>query len=306
MPRICRRSPTTRTRAAELLRQAGYAGEPIVFEATDGYLDNDAAMTMVIAAMWQQVGINVEVRWITRAERTEKNLARGFAGVWWSDPTSTIQDPDGMMFRLIAPGGFQDYWHDDEWLRLGTEARTSLDPAAPTIGTTARCRRSCSTSYPGFRSCSRRRGTASRNEVTWQPSPTGRVELRQECFAGPTSAGSWRPGDEPGRRTRDNGRDAQESETFKGIPSVLVLGGLGRQRVEGHPQHRGLGLVPPLVVHAAGDQHAVAFGDGVALAAADQRARAFQDVDGVLPLVGVPAVLGVADGAGRHRRRCRA
>jgi hypothetical protein len=36
------------------------------------------------------------------------------------------------------------------------------------------------------------------------------------------------------------------------MPETLALVGLGNHRVEGDPQHRRLGLVPPLVVHIGG------------------------------------------------------
>jgi peptide/nickel transport system substrate-binding protein len=166
-------------RAAALLRQAGYAGEPIVLEATDGYLENDAAMTTVVASMWRQAGLTVESRWITLTERTEKNLGRGFAGVWWSDPTSTIQDPDGMMFRLLAPGGFQDYWRDDEWLRLGTEARTSLDLALRDRNY-RRMQEIMLDQLPWIPILQPEEGYGSRHEVAWTADPTGRVDLRAD------------------------------------------------------------------------------------------------------------------------------
>jgi peptide/nickel transport system substrate-binding protein len=169
-------------RARELLSQAGYAGEPVIFESTDGYLSYDAAMTKVIVTMWQRVGINVEVRWITRAERTEKNLARGFAGVWWSDPTSTLLDPDGMMFRLIAPGGIQDYWKDDEWLRLGTEARTSHD-ASLRERNYRRMQEIMLDQLPWIPIIQPEEGYGVRTEVTWQPSPNGMLELRRTVLA---------------------------------------------------------------------------------------------------------------------------
>ena len=138
-------------------------------------------MTTVIAVMWQQVGVNVELRWITRAERTEKNLAHGFAGIWWSDPTSTIQDPDGMMFRLLAPGGFQDYWHDDEWLRLGTEARTSQDPALRDRNY-RRMQEIMLDQLPWIPIIQPEEGYGVRTEVTWQPSPVDQVELRRNVL----------------------------------------------------------------------------------------------------------------------------
>ena len=32
-----------------------------------------------------------------------------------------------MMYRLLGPGGSQDYWREPEWDDLGAKARTSLD-----------------------------------------------------------------------------------------------------------------------------------------------------------------------------------
>ena len=116
-------------RARALLEEAGYDGTPVVFETTDGYVANDRVMAEAIAAMWQEVGVTVDLSVIEVSVRAEKNTNKAFLGVWWSDPTSTLSDPDGMMWRLLAPGGAQDYWRDEEFDRLGAEARSSLDPA---------------------------------------------------------------------------------------------------------------------------------------------------------------------------------
>ncbi len=117
-------------RARELLEEAGYNGEPVVFETTSGSsVANDQAMAEAIAAMWEDVGVTVEIQVIESSVRAQKNTEKSFLGVFWSDPTDTLQDPDGMMWRLLGPGGPQDYWRQEEWDRLGSEARTSLDPA---------------------------------------------------------------------------------------------------------------------------------------------------------------------------------
>ncbi len=116
-------------RARELLAQAGYNGEEIVIETTDGYIANDRVMAEAIQAMWQDVGVNVRLEIIEQAVRTQKNAEKSWLGIWWSDPTNTLADPDGMMWRLLAPGGLQDYWRDPEFDQLGQEARSSLDPA---------------------------------------------------------------------------------------------------------------------------------------------------------------------------------
>lgn len=116
-------------KAKQLLQEAGYKGEPIYLESTQGQLQNDRQMSEAIAEMWKQAGINVQIEIIDAAVRGEKNRNKSFKGLYWSDPTDTIQDPDGMMYRLLGPGGSQDYWRQPEWDDLGAKARTSLDPA---------------------------------------------------------------------------------------------------------------------------------------------------------------------------------
>jgi peptide/nickel transport system substrate-binding protein len=114
-------------RARERLREAGYKNEPIVIETTVGYVANDKAMSEAIAAMWKDVGVNVVVEVIEYSVRAQKNREKSFKGLFWSDPTSTLGDPDGMMWRLLGPGGPQDYWRHPEFDELGNAARFSLD-----------------------------------------------------------------------------------------------------------------------------------------------------------------------------------
>jgi peptide/nickel transport system substrate-binding protein len=116
-------------RATQLLEEAGYNDEELIIETTDGAIANDRPMAEAIAAMWEDVGINVRVDVIEPSVRAEKNASKSFLGFWWSDPTSVLNDPDGMMWRLLGPGGAQDYFRDEEWDALGAEAKTSLDPA---------------------------------------------------------------------------------------------------------------------------------------------------------------------------------
>jgi len=96
-------------------------------ETTHGYTVNDTGMAEAIAGMWKDVGINAVVEVIEYSVRAQKNRERSFKGLWWSDPASTIGDPDGMMWRLLAPGGTQDYWRHPEFDQLGEAARFSLD-----------------------------------------------------------------------------------------------------------------------------------------------------------------------------------
>jgi peptide/nickel transport system substrate-binding protein len=114
-------------KARERLKEAGYKNEPIYIETTVGYVANDKPMAEAIASMWKDAGLNAVVEVIEYSVRAQKNRDKSFKGMFWSDPTSTLGDPDGMMWRLIGPGGPQDYWRHPEFDELGNAARFSLD-----------------------------------------------------------------------------------------------------------------------------------------------------------------------------------
>src|SRR6266403_529920 len=113
--------------ARERLRKGGYRGEEIVIETTVGYTANDKPMSEAIQGMWRDVGINAKVEVLEYSVRAQKNRDKSFKGLWWSDPTSTLGDPDGMMWRLLGPGGPMDYWRDAKFDELGNAARFSVD-----------------------------------------------------------------------------------------------------------------------------------------------------------------------------------
>ncbi len=113
--------------ARERLKKAGYKGEEIFIETTVAYVSQDKAMSEAIAAMWKDVGVNAKVEVIEYSVRAQKNREKSFKGAWWADPTSTLGDPDGMMWRLLGPGGIMDYWRDPKFDELGNAARFSVD-----------------------------------------------------------------------------------------------------------------------------------------------------------------------------------
>src|SRR5580765_772211 len=109
------------------LKKAGYKGEEVVIETTVGYMAGDKPMAEAIQAMWRDVGVNSKVEVMEYSVRAQKIREKSFKGLWWSDPTSTLRDPDGMMWRLLGPGGPQDYWRHPEFDELGSAARFSVD-----------------------------------------------------------------------------------------------------------------------------------------------------------------------------------
>ena len=113
--------------ARERLKKSGYKGEEILIETTSGYTANDKPMSEAIVAMWRDIGVNARVDVLEYSVRAQKNRDKTFKGLWWSDPTSTLSDPDGMFWRLLAPGGPQDYWRHARFDELGEAARFSVD-----------------------------------------------------------------------------------------------------------------------------------------------------------------------------------
>jgi peptide/nickel transport system substrate-binding protein len=113
--------------ARERLKKSGYKGEDVVIETTAGYLANDKPMAEAIQGMWRDIGVSAKVEVLEYSVRAQKLREKSFKGVWWSDPTSTLSDPDGMMWRLLGPGGPQDYWRQARFDELGDAARFSVD-----------------------------------------------------------------------------------------------------------------------------------------------------------------------------------
>ncbi|HET7342460.1 MAG TPA: ABC transporter substrate-binding protein [Methylomirabilota bacterium] len=119
--------PYSPQEARDRLKKSGYKGEPVYFETTIAYVSQDKAMAEAIASMWRDIGVNVVIEVIEYSVRAQKGREKSFKGVWWSDPTSTLGDPDGMMWRLLGPGGPMDYWRDPRFDELGNAARFSVD-----------------------------------------------------------------------------------------------------------------------------------------------------------------------------------
>ena len=113
--------------AKERLKKAGYKNEEVFIETTAGYLAGDKPMAEAVQAMWKDVGVNAKVEVIEYSVRSQKMRDKSFKGTYWSDPTSTLRDPDGMVWRLIGPGGPQDYWRHPEFDEMGAAARFSVD-----------------------------------------------------------------------------------------------------------------------------------------------------------------------------------
>jgi peptide/nickel transport system substrate-binding protein len=168
-------------RARALLAEAGYKGEQIVVESST-VVANDRQMSEAIAEMWKKAGVNASIEIVEASVRAQKNRDKSFKGLFWSDPTSTLQDPDGMMYRLLGPGGPQDYWRDSEWDSLGEQARVSLD------GTTRaaayqRMQAIMDVHFPWIPVIVPVESQAVASYLNWRANPNQTLELRREVLS---------------------------------------------------------------------------------------------------------------------------
>jgi peptide/nickel transport system substrate-binding protein len=115
--------PFNTPKARELLKQAGYKGEEIGCEVTQ----TDLPLLEAVAAMWKSAGINAKIQLVDNAVRAQKIREKTYA-VLVAYPGSTLGDPDGLIWRTLAPGGLFATWRDPEFDRLGDESRFLLDP----------------------------------------------------------------------------------------------------------------------------------------------------------------------------------
>ncbi len=115
-------------KAKQLLKEANYKGEELTLETPIGFMVMDREMSEVVTSMWKDVGINAKLEQLEYSVYQQKIREKSFKGLRWTDPTSAYNDPDGMMWRHLAPGGPNAYWfRNSRFDELGDAARYSVD-----------------------------------------------------------------------------------------------------------------------------------------------------------------------------------
>ncbi|MFC0406702.1 ABC transporter substrate-binding protein [Roseomonas elaeocarpi] len=89
-------------RAMQLLREAGYRGEEIVYRTQPNYYTNALKAAQVLVEMWKAVGVNARVQVV---ENSSQMRAAGSQVSNWSNSTR-LPDPLGSLWIAWGPGGF--------------------------------------------------------------------------------------------------------------------------------------------------------------------------------------------------------
>ena len=116
--------------AADLLKQAGYKGDPIPYRLLNNYYTNQNATAQILVEMWRSVGLNVQINtvenWSQIMQRNESRAVRDWSNsAPFSDPVSSIVNQHG-------PNGQQQQigeWTNAEMNQLCEVLETSTDRA---------------------------------------------------------------------------------------------------------------------------------------------------------------------------------
>ncbi|QCI63378.1 ABC transporter substrate-binding protein [Phreatobacter stygius] len=116
--------------ARDLVKQAGYKGDPIPYRLLNNYYTNQSATAQVLVEMWREAGLNIEIQmkenWAQILEKTPTRAVRD-----WSN-SAPFNDPVSSLVAQHGPNGQQQQvgeWTNAEMNGLSVRLESSMDRA---------------------------------------------------------------------------------------------------------------------------------------------------------------------------------
>jgi peptide/nickel transport system substrate-binding protein len=116
--------------AKDLIKQAGYKGDPIPYRLLNNYYTNQTANGQIMVEMWKQVGINVQIE--MKENWGQIHDPAGVKGVRDWSASNTINDPITPLVVQFGPNGEVQQkkdWTNSEMNKLAQVMETSTDRA---------------------------------------------------------------------------------------------------------------------------------------------------------------------------------
>jgi len=165
--------------AQELLKQAGYKGDPIPYRLLNNYYTNQNATAQILVEMWRSVGLNVEINtkenWTQVMERGEQRAVRD-----WSN-SAPFSDPVSSLVNQHGPNGQQQQigeWTNAEMNQLCEVLETSTDRARRKLAF-RRMLEICEREDPAYTVLHQNATfTAKPKSLKWQASPAFAMDFR--------------------------------------------------------------------------------------------------------------------------------
>ncbi len=170
-------------RARTLLREAGYAGQPVEYRFIgSGYYINEVQTAQALAEMWRAVGLNVRLRAVENFGQVYAQPPdRGIRN--WSN-TMALPDPVGGLWRLYGARGPLNNttreWRNEEFNALGATLETSLDTSARRAAWRRMLEIYDTADPPGTVLHQFAMFYVKRRDVDWRPLPTEWMDFRPE------------------------------------------------------------------------------------------------------------------------------
>lgn len=169
--------------ARDLLKQAGYKGDPIPYRLLNNYYTNQTPTAQVLVEMWKQVGLNVAIE--MKENWAQIHDPAGVKGVRDWSASNNINDPVTPLVVQFGPNGEaqqkRDFWND-EVNQLSVVMETSMDPAAR-LKAHARLLQICEREDPAYTVLHQNAVfTGMKSDLNWKAAPAFAMDFR---------AGNW-------------------------------------------------------------------------------------------------------------------
>ena len=165
-------------RARALLEESSYNGEVIPFRTVGTYYTAELATTQVLAEMWEQVGINVDIQVL---ENWSQVLGEQPRGVNNSSDSTHFPDPLASLWtRWGETGSWQErgFWSNEAFNRLGRTLATSFDEQERRAAFQEMLDIWCWTDPPGTVLHALGEFFGRRADIDWEPTPTALLDFR--------------------------------------------------------------------------------------------------------------------------------
>ena len=170
-------------RARDLVKAAGYKGDPITYRLLSNYYTNQVFTAQALVEMWKQVGLNVQItmkeNWTQIFERSPDRGMRD-----WSN-SAVFNDPVSSIVSQHGPNGEQQQygeWANEEMNRLSVVLETSTDRAERKKAF-ARMLQICEREDPAYTVLHQNATfTAKRKDIRWKAAPSFAMDFRAPNF----------------------------------------------------------------------------------------------------------------------------
>jgi peptide/nickel transport system substrate-binding protein len=166
-------------RARQLLKEAGYKGDPITYRLMNNYYTNQVATAQAMVEMWREAGLNVQIEMKENWTQVfERGPTRGIRD--WSN-SAVFNDPVSSIVSQHGPNGEQQQygeWTNAEMNELSLALETSTD-RAKRRQMFARMLQICEREDPAYSVIHQNATfTAKRKDIRWKAAPTFAMDFR--------------------------------------------------------------------------------------------------------------------------------